>query len=145
MSIQAMKQARKIIQIYAPVIAKDADEALDALDAAIEAAQKVEPITDAVMNLVDRLGNEAWDVDPRAWEHLAVYMPTPQPAPDGWQLLQECRSSVKFDLNRYERMILDYKRLGPEGVDKLAVCEIEANKLQALLDRIDAAAPKEMK
>jgi len=35
-----MKQARKIIQIYAPVIAKDADEALDALDAAIEAAER---------------------------------------------------------------------------------------------------------
>jgi len=52
--------------------------------------------------------------------------------------LESCRSSVKFDLNRYERMILDYKRLCPEGEDKLAVCEPEANRLCALIDTIDA-------
>lgn len=41
------------------------------------AVPEAESITDAVMNLVDRLGSEARDVDPRAWEHLAVYVPAP--------------------------------------------------------------------
>lgn len=32
-------------------------------------------ISDEMMDLVDRLGSEAADVDPRAWEHLLVYAP----------------------------------------------------------------------
>ena len=54
--------------------------------------------------------------------------------------LIECRSSVKFDLNRYERMSLDYSRLGPEGEAKHAIAESEANRLDKLIDTIDALA-----
>jgi hypothetical protein len=32
-------------------------------------------ISDEMMDLVDRLGSEAADVDPRAWAHLLVYAP----------------------------------------------------------------------
>lgn len=39
------------------------------------AAAEAQPISDAVMDLVDRLGSEAADVDPRAWEHLRTYLP----------------------------------------------------------------------
>lgn len=40
-------------------------------------------VSDDMMNLVDRLGSEHDDVDPRAWKHLLVYAPqaTPQPSP----------------------------------------------------------------
>lgn len=34
-----------------------------------------QPISDAMMDLVDRLGSEAANVDPRAWRHLLVYAP----------------------------------------------------------------------
>lgn len=51
--------------------------------------------------------------------------------------LIECRSSVKFDLNRYERMALDYSRLGPEGEAKHAIAEGEATRLHKLIDTID--------
>jgi hypothetical protein len=36
---------------------------------------KEKPISDAMMDLVDRLGSEASEVDPRAWKHLLVYAP----------------------------------------------------------------------
>jgi hypothetical protein len=36
---------------------------------------QAESITDYMMNLVDRLGHEASEVDARAWEHLLVYAP----------------------------------------------------------------------
>jgi hypothetical protein len=36
---------------------------------------KEKPISDAMMDLVDRLGSEASEVDPRAWKHLLVYSP----------------------------------------------------------------------
>lgn len=138
MTIAAMKQARKVIQIYAPVIgAKDADDALAMLDAAISEQERCEPVA-IVGELCDQSRADAIRRGYSVGQYMFTY---PAPVPAG--LEQECRSSVKFDLNRYERMILDYKRLGPEGADKLAVCEAEANRLQALLDRIDAAAPKE--
>lgn len=48
--------------------------------------QKAEPvaaesITDAMMNLVDRLGSEWKQVDLRAWQHLLVYAPQQQAEP----------------------------------------------------------------
>lgn len=43
---------------------------------AIDAAPKLaQPISDAMMDLADRLGSEADAVDPRAWKHLLVYAP----------------------------------------------------------------------
>lgn len=51
------------------------------------------------------------------------------------ELLQACRGSVKSDLMRYEQMILSCTN----GIYKTAY-EAEANRLQALLDAIDAAA-----
>ena len=41
--------------------------------------RKAESITDAMTDLVDRLGAEAKLVDPRAWEHLLVYAPFAAP------------------------------------------------------------------
>ena len=41
----------------------------------LAAKPTVESVTDCMMNLVDRLGHEASDVDARAWEHLLVYAP----------------------------------------------------------------------
>jgi hypothetical protein len=40
--------------------------------------QRAKPISDEMMDLVDRLGSEAAQVDPRAWEHLLVYTPKPE-------------------------------------------------------------------
>lgn len=46
---------------------------------AIDAAQKLaQPISDAMMDLADRLGSEADAVDPRAWSHLLIYAPGQQ-------------------------------------------------------------------
>jgi len=39
--------------------------------------EKAQSISDAMMDLVDRLGSEASDVDPRCWDHLLVYAPKP--------------------------------------------------------------------
>jgi hypothetical protein len=39
------------------------------------APREAQPISDAMMDLVDRLGSEASEVDPRAWKHLLVYAP----------------------------------------------------------------------
>jgi hypothetical protein len=37
--------------------------------------ERAQTISDAMMDLVDRLGSEASEVDPRAWKHLLVYAP----------------------------------------------------------------------
>jgi hypothetical protein len=37
--------------------------------------ERAQPISDAMMDLVDRLGSEASEVEPRAWTHLLVYAP----------------------------------------------------------------------
>jgi len=37
--------------------------------------KKAQPISDAMMDLVDRLGSEYDKVDPRAWEYLLIYAP----------------------------------------------------------------------
>ena len=65
-------------------IAQDVDWAATALLAALK--QQAEPvtaesITDAMMNLVDRLGSESKQVDLRAWQHLLVYAPRQQDEP----------------------------------------------------------------
>lgn len=36
---------------------------------------RARPLTDELMDCVDRLGSEARDVDPRVWDHLLVYVP----------------------------------------------------------------------
>lgn len=48
-----------------------------AWQAAIASRQPAQCITisEDVMDVVDRLGSEAADVDPRAWDHLLVYVP----------------------------------------------------------------------
>jgi hypothetical protein len=56
------------------------------------------------------------------------------------EALESCRGSVKFDLLRYERMSLDYKRLGPEGEQMHLISEAEANRLHSLVDSIDSLA-----
>ena len=43
--------------------------------AIIDAIPAAKSVSDEMMDLVDRLGSEAEDVDPRAWEHLMVYAP----------------------------------------------------------------------
>ena len=52
------------------------------------------------------------------------------------QMLMECRSSVKFDLNQMEMLALK------PAVSKTvqAVADAEANRLRLLLDRIEAIA-----
>lgn len=58
------------------------------------------------------------------------------------EIVQSCRSSVKFDLQRYERMVLDYTRLGPEGAEKKQLYETEANRLHNLINKIDGLENK---
>jgi len=53
-------------------------------------------------------------------------------------VVRECRSSVKFDCYRYERMAIDYGRLGPEGERVCAIANAEAQRLHELLEEIDA-------
>lgn len=77
------------------------------------------------------------DVEARLKEQLATVI---KERDELVATLIECRSSVKFDLNRYERMALDYSRLGPEGEGKLAIADAEANRLHRLIDTIDALA-----
>ena len=55
------------------------------------------------------------------------------------KLLEECRSSVKFDLITYEKKSRAYKNLGPEGLTNHLVAEAEANRLHGLLIGIDQA------
>ena len=62
------------------------------------------------------------------------------------EALLECRSSVKFDLLTYEKQAIAYGRIGAEGKEIHAAAESEANRLQKLIDRLDAlAAYEEMK
>lgn len=56
------------------------------------------------------------------------------------EALTECRSSVKFDLTHYEKMARAYGNLGAEGKQTHEVAENEADRLHALMDRIDALA-----
>ena len=56
-------------------------------------------------------------------------------------LLIACRSSVKFDLLRYEKMARAYGSIGAEGEQIHAVAESEATRLSSLLEKIDALAP----
>jgi hypothetical protein len=68
-SVSVMDQLRRM--------ADDAKEWREHIAAPQPASeQQAQPISDAMMDLVDRLGSEAKNVDPRAWEHLRVYMPT---------------------------------------------------------------------
>ncbi|MGH7292002.1 MAG: hypothetical protein ACREJT_12370, partial [Myxococcota bacterium] len=50
-------------------------------------------VSDEMMNLADRLASEADEVDPRAWAHLLVYAPKPEPvgfvSPDTLERLQD--------------------------------------------------------
>lgn len=55
-------------------------------------------------------------------------------------LVVECRSSVKFDLRHYEKMARAYGNIGPEGAQKHAMAEAEAQRLHELLAKIDALA-----
>jgi hypothetical protein len=48
---------------------------MQALRRAAPTPERAQPISDAMMDLVDRLGSEASEVDPRAWKHLLVYAP----------------------------------------------------------------------
>ena len=52
--------------------------------------------------------------------------------------LAECRSSIKFDLLHYERQAIAYGKLGVEGGSFHSLVEVEANRLFALIDKIDA-------
>ncbi len=52
-------------------------------------------------------------------------------------LVESCRSSVKFDLLRYERLVLDYTRLGEEGKERLGIFTEETQRLYTLIDSID--------
>lgn len=51
------------------------------------------------------------------------------------ELLQSCRGSVKADLMRYEQMVLSCNY-----TETRAVYQVEADRLRALLDSIDARA-----
>jgi hypothetical protein len=54
------------------------DEEINALDPARQSPKHVssaESITEAMMNVADRLGSEYDKVDSRAWDHLLVYAP----------------------------------------------------------------------
>jgi hypothetical protein len=46
--------------------------------------RRAKPISDEMMDLVDRLGSEAAQVDPRAWKHLLVYAPKPERGAATW-------------------------------------------------------------
>jgi hypothetical protein len=45
------------------------------LKSAAPTPERAQTISDAMMDLVDRLGSEASEVDPRAWKSLLVYAP----------------------------------------------------------------------
>lgn len=57
----------------------------DTVAAAPLPSAPAQSITDYMMDLVDRLGHEAENVDPKAWQHLLVYAPKPS-APDTVQV-----------------------------------------------------------
>lgn len=60
-------------------------------------------------------------------------------------LVIECRSSVKFDLTHYEKMARAYGNIGREGEQIAASSEAEAQRLHALLEKIDALAQKSLR
>lgn len=85
---EAMKMALKALEVATTPLAEDRQEVLRARIALREALEQppepTESITNAVMNLVDRLGSEAHDVDDRAWDHLRVYLPQVRQEPLAW-------------------------------------------------------------
>jgi hypothetical protein len=63
-------------RLSAPVYRLPCDTAdLIPLCIATPTPERAQSISDAMMDLVDRLGSEASEVDPRAWKHLLVYAP----------------------------------------------------------------------
>lgn len=67
--------------------------------------EKAQPISDAMMDLVDRLGSEWGDVDHRAWEHLLVYAPKPEARePVAWRC--EAPAEEWDELNYDERDVV---------------------------------------
>lgn len=66
---------------------------LEALLAAATGAQvlpQARPLTDELMDCVDRLGSEKDTVDPRVWEHLLVYAPKPATGAQAEPARYEC-------------------------------------------------------
>ena len=59
--------------------------------------EKARSISDDMMDVVDRLGGEWADVDPRAWAHLIVYAPKPAAQPVNQQMLEALRKIVSMD------------------------------------------------
>jgi hypothetical protein len=79
-------------------------EAIAAYPTAPAQSCGAQPISDAMMDLVDRLGSEAKDVDPRAWAHLLVYAPSGEDAANGgsWE-----RADIEWLLKLAERSAHD--------------------------------------
>ncbi|MDR5802176.1 hypothetical protein [Caballeronia sp. LZ001] len=80
-----------------------------------EAAQ---PISDAMMDLVDRLGSEAKNVDPRAWDHMLVYVPKAETkSPDGisyehlFELANMCGLIGAYSVKEVNDKVVGYARV----------------------------------
>lgn len=95
---------------------------------------------------IERLKAErdaAWSVNPTNSEQLLrKQLAAAQAENERLQrMVIECRSSVKFDLLHYEKKARAYGNIGAEGAQSHAVSEAEAQRLQALMDKIDAVSP----
>lgn len=93
-----------------------------------------ESITNAVMNLVDRLGSEAANVDPRAWEHLKVYLPKPAfPTREEVEKLNErLRTTECDDVGAFT------------AIDFMSALLAENERLQRVNDELAIKAAQEM-
>jgi hypothetical protein len=82
--------------IYNPITGKRIEPHVEQeiqVEQAISEAEQAESITDCMMNLVDRLGSECKEVDPKAWKHLLIYAPKAEQEPI-WSI-DECAKVIK--------------------------------------------------
>src|SRR6185437_14006740 len=102
------------LQVAAPILSR----LLTATPQADAAPSLAKSISDEMMDLVDRLGSEYDKVDPRAWDHLLVYVPRRETkAPEGvsyehlFELSKKCGLIGAYSTKEINDRIVGYARV----------------------------------
>lgn len=106
--------------------------AMTALRATLAESVQAESITDAMMDIVDRLGSEYDQVDPRAWQHLLVYAPKTEPVQESTCAAPLACSGIDKCVFRYNTQFPVVKT-PPIGCD---VCGLSGSKVSQVMSYV---------
>ena len=95
---------------YEPLYTAPPASVREAPQRKLEKMPMARPLTDELMDCVDRLGSEADLVDPRVWDHLLVYAPKAEPVqePVAWLTPRTLDSYMRPDLGYETSSKRDY-------------------------------------